>query len=816
MNVTPEVLRIETQHQRELSQIDAGARRYWEDWERQDQVGRPESDLLRGLFSFHLRRMERLKRRMSRASDSAARINPVFRGFVLSARTTELAGISLLVPVKQCFGDPRGGSARLSHLAWGISQAVRRSLIIDEAILHWKDRLDQVRHITAEWDYQKAYQFLRRLEMNPEKWPKELSLKLGYYLLRETLTSNLLYSLEHREDMRHVLKNCRAQNHNSIRALYQTYRDSVQSRGLFDLILHPTSGKTVAYMGLTVEASRKIINGHLNIQDLRPAYGPMVCRPLDWTSDYDGGYILIRNPLVKPVRGNFTDPGTNESTRDAVNILQKTEWSIETEVLDAVDYMFNKLGGDRAGLPSREIPDMPTFDGTTDLKEVKLKRKLIWDEWYNQQSQRFSILKTINEARRLLKYQPFYFAWSLDFRGRMYPFADALSPQGADYQKGMMVFHKAKAVDTDHWLLINLANLYGVDKLSFEDRKKWAKDNMQNITETGKDWKQTIEWWEQADKPFGFLAAVLDYKRWQDTGESRIPVCMDGSCNGIQHLAALGRDLVGAKSTNLVDSEVPNDIYGDVAAHLEPLIQASDSPFRQLFPPGSVTRKLVKRATMTTPYGVTRQGVRTQYITDGHLKNIPKEMHSEVSTWLTDLTTDAISEVVKSASQVMKWLKSLASEANKRSVPLVWTTPDGKKVTQHYLKKDDKTLRIHGMGKVTIKIDNKSGLINKNNQLNGTAPNIVHSLDGCHARMYISSLSDCDVAFVHDSVGTHACDVDEMLKAIRDTFVELHKEPILETLRQEVSSQLDITLGPPPEPGTLDLSLVSRSRYFFA
>ena len=817
MNVTPEVLRVETQHQLELAQLDAGARRYWEDWNRQDKVGRPESDLLKELFSFHLRRIERLQRRMARAPHSGTRIPATLRGLVLGARATELTGITLLVPVTTCFTNAQAGSQPLTNMAHSIASAVRRSLVIDEAMYHWKDRLEQVKHITAEWDYQKAYKFLQRLDLNPERWPHKMSMDLGYFLLRETLTSNLLFCLQDSKPaMRNALNAAKARNHNGLRSAYQTYHVALQERGLFDLYLHPSKGKTVAKMGFTPQASEKLVDGHISIQDLKPAYGPMVCEPVPWTNDTDGGYILLRNPLVKPVRGNFTDPGTNDKIREAVNTLQRTKWTVDERVLEAVDYMFNTLGGDRAGLPSREIPEMPKHDGSTSLKEVKLKRKLIWDDWYDQQSQRFSIIKTLSEARRLLKYEPFYFAWSLDFRGRMYPMADALSPQGADYQKGMMVFHEAKSVDTNDWLLVNLANLYGVDKVSFEDRKQWARNHQGMLRRIGQDWKAHLEWWAEAGKPFAFLAAALDYADWQATGKSRIPVCMDGSCNGIQHLAALGRDLTGAKSTNLVDSEVPNDIYGDVAAELIPLIESSDSPYRQLFPPGSVTRKLVKRATMTTPYGVTRQGVRTQYITDGHLKDIPKEMQSEVSSWLTDLTTEAISRVVRSASEVMEWLKSLAREANKQGKALVWTSPDGKRVTQEYLKKDEKTLRILGMGKVTIKVASRTGEINKHNQINGTAPNIVHTFDGTHGRMYIIRIGDCDIAFVHDSVGTHACDVDRMITAIRETFVELHKEPILELLKEEVEGQLDITLGPPPIVGTLDLSLVSASRYFFA
>lgn len=42
---------------------------------------------------------------------------------------------------------------------------------------------------------------------------------------------------------------------------------------------------------------------------------------------------------------------------------------------------------------------------------------------------------------------------------------------------------------------------------------------------------------------------------------SHTPVHVDGSCNGMQHYAALGRDDRGARQVNLADSERPGDVY---------------------------------------------------------------------------------------------------------------------------------------------------------------------------------------------------------------------------------------------------------------
>jgi DNA-directed RNA polymerase, mitochondrial len=46
---------------------------------------------------------------------------------------------------------------------------------------------------------------------------------------------------------------------------------------------------------------------------------------------------------------------------------------------------------------------------------------------------------------------------------------------------------------------------------------------------------------------------------------SHLPVHQDGSCNGLQHYAALGRDQGGAESVNLAPADRPQDVYSNIA-----------------------------------------------------------------------------------------------------------------------------------------------------------------------------------------------------------------------------------------------------------
>ncbi|VDN24369.1 unnamed protein product [Dibothriocephalus latus] len=84
-------------------------------------------------------------------------------------------------------------------------------------------------------------------------------------------------------------------------------------------------------------------------------------------------------------------------------------------------------------------------------------------------------------------------------------------------------------------------------------------------------------WWREQEEPWQTLACCRELAaalrhRNPHTGEldpadyvSFFPVHQDGSCNGLQHYAAMGRDERGAVSVSLRDCERPRDVYGDVA-----------------------------------------------------------------------------------------------------------------------------------------------------------------------------------------------------------------------------------------------------------
>ena len=115
----------------------------------------------------------------------------------------------------------------------------------------------------------------------------------------------------------------------------------------------------------------------------------------------------------------------------------------------------------------------------------------------------------------------------------------------------------------------------------------------------------------------------------------------------------------------------------------------------------------------------------------------------------------------------------------------------------------------------------KEATVDKVKQRNAFPPNYVHSIDSTHMLLTGRACFDEGITFasVHDSFWTHACDIDRMSSVLREQFVEMHRKPLLEDLRNQFVArfpQLKDELPPPPFQNTLDLDDVKDSLYFFS
>ncbi len=112
--------------------------------------------------------------------------------------------------------------------------------------------------------------------------------------------------------------------------------------------------------------------------------------------------------------------------------------------------------------------------------------------------------------------------------------------------------------------------------------------------------------------------------------------------------------------------------------------------------------------------------------------------------------------------------------------------------------------------------------MNKREHLNGIAPNWVHSMDATALRMAVldSKVNGITAfAMIHDSFGTHAGNTDLFATCIRQSFVDLssNHDPLQSFMDEQRAVMGEgAEIGPLPAKGSLDLSLVKESEFFFA
>jgi DNA-directed RNA polymerase, mitochondrial len=161
--------------------------------------------------------------------------------------------------------------------------------------------------------------------------------------------------------------------------------------------------------------------------------------------------------------------------------------------------------------------------------------------------------------------------------------------------------------------------LYGFDKANFDERVQWCEDRLSDIYDSAENPLTGNGWWKKADDPWQCLACCFELKAALDSPDplafqSSLPVHQDGTCNGLQHYAALGGDARGAAQVNLAAADRPSDVYTHVSRMVEQLLEedAEKGQKYALMLKGKIARKVVKQTVMTTVYGVTFVGAREQ------------------------------------------------------------------------------------------------------------------------------------------------------------------------------------------------------------
>jgi len=606
----------------------------------------------------------------------------------------------------------------------------------------------------------------------------------------------------------------------------------------------------------TTETDAWLLRAHTYQEAFCSVARPMVVAPRPWTAPRDGGYLTWRLPVVKTRNAEYLRELAHvdlTAVYGALNALQATAWAINPRVYDVMMQAWD-TSSPLGGLPSRDNAPLPAqhHDPETDVEAHREWKRLaarVHEANEALRSDRYQTALELGLARRYREanIERFWLAYQLDWRGRMYPITDLLSPQGRDRSKGLIRFADGVALGVDgaYWLAVHGANCAGVDKVTFDERVQWVEDNESHILASAAD-PLGHAWWAvtaKDDNPWQLLAFCLEWSALvlheamggeREAFVSHLPVGLDGSCNGLQNFSMLLRDEIGGAATNLVPQDRPADIYTAVATEAGRVLECEMgddggygwSVWGPVWADPKVARKLAKQPTMTMPYGSGQYGFKDQLMAVCAERNLldPQVRFLACLRGAKAMHT-AISRVVVKAAEAMTWLQEVSAIVAKDGKPITWVTPSGLPVLQRYMSMEGTTVDAVVAGRrYTLTLQVEGMTLDKAKQRAGIAPNFIHSLDAAHLVRTVNRCAEEGIksfAMVHDSYGTHAGNIGLLAWELRDAFVRQYTPDLLAEFRDEVLMQISDAklrgkLPPLPAYGSLDVQAVLQSEYFFA
>lgn len=471
-----------------------------------------------------------------------------------------------------------------------------------------------------------------------------------------------------------------------------------------------------------------------------------------------------------------------------------------------------------------------------------------------------AILGTIHGSSGWACYN-FHLSMFLDFRGRVYARDPFFSYQSSDLARGHLMFTEKKLM-TDFgykWLQIHAANSFNqsytvdelselewtttdyvtdlkadgipdlsVDKMSLDDRVKWTEENLNIFWDVAEDPIGTKDVWMYAEKPWVFLSLCFEICAYhgailtEQEYYSQIPIAIDGSSNGTQHLSAMSKDEVAGRMVGLIEQDKPIDFYIIVAKGIINRNVGTDLGHILADIPMKLIRKgISKRGTMTKAYDAGVSCIADIIYTDcynagmtvkyGITKSIAKRLSRDL--------VDTYNTICSGPVAIKEYLQALVlyrmKEMGKESVK--WTTPSGFEVISEKWIMKQRQINLPFTQKTIMAVyHEKTDIPATHEIMSGISPNYVHSMDASHMCLVINRLNEAGITSfgaIHDSFSVHAEDVEDLLYVTKDTFISMYNKDVFESMRDNIAD--DGFDEPEPKKGKLELEDVMFSDYFF-
>lgn len=628
------------------------------------------------------------------------------------------------------------------------------------------------------------------------------------------------------------------------------HKTGVEPYALFQQVtrqLGPKERKT--FVTLTEQAFKAKQEFPEHHRDYIKSDMPMLCPPASADSSYFGHWLLGQN-LATPAdhKGHLR---ISQLTLDYMNRLQNVPYKINPfilavmQALDRANIGLGKFQPHNYVEPtsvSQSLGLTGYYEDNTEVMKTIDPQKVKEAKWAVSATINLEVGKCqrgrqskliLRNAVELSNHPQFYYPVQWDFRSRGYVRCyTSPQPQGSDYSKAAIKFAIEQPLDhhSKFYMMVEIANNAGQDKVSFGERVEWVSKNLEKIKlvstmlEPTGDFTTAVAYLDRLSEPFQFLAAAEEFYHCfilkdRNTTSLRCGVDMSCSAAGIHSAWKLDKD--AATAVNVVPGSKPNDLYLDVwNALLEANKSQSPNPIRpellQLWTDKGYGRKVAKKMIMVYQYsaGLPKQMQEFKNIQDDDKFPEELKMTQDEVTAMYKLWPKATSKVM-SVKSVIDWFQQRVIELHKlgKKEVLIPNATGSVQVMRYPLFEIRRIKSFHN-GQMTFRIE--TGEADLKGWKRAILANATHMTDGAILALALHNF-DCSFSSVHDAAYCYANgSMSEMLGRLKKGFVDATSFNIWDEFRKINGLDHTDPTTDFPTCNTLKLSEVLDSDYLFA
>lgn len=320
------------------------------------------------------------------------------------------------------------------------------------------------------------------------------------------------------------------------------------------------------------------------------------------------------------------------------------------------------------------------------------------------------------------------------------------------------------------WLNIDIANTYGLDKETFDNRISSVS------TLFYRDYENSLKY---AESPWEFKNACEALAQHEAGNPVEHIVYLDCTNQALQLYAVLTSCKDTAYLCNISSGDVLTDAYGLLGDKMNELTG------KDIF-----NRNNCKKALMTTLYGkMSGESEIIKYLLENGISFVNEIEEDEISRTFQK----SMRSIAPHAMRAMDVMQSI----NKADVDTYyWTLPDGFRVK--YDVKSTENIEISCKTKSGVKFNfEREVQVYKGSAYNrGMSPNIIHSIDGYVAREMVRRMTNpCKefnrnypafITTIHDAFGTHPNNAEEMTWHYTNIMCEINSSDLLQEIMSEI------------------------------